>query len=37
LYSTTRRAAQAINKFIEYHVWKTKHMGRQSKRVSPRP
>jgi acyl-CoA synthetase (NDP forming) len=37
LYSTTRHAAQAINKFIEYHVWKTTHMGRQSKRVSPHP
>jgi len=37
LYSTTRRAAQAINKFIEYHAWKTTHMGRQSKKVSPRP
>jgi acyl-CoA synthetase (NDP forming) len=37
LYSTTRRAAQAINKFIEYHVWKNAHMGRQSKRVNPHP
>jgi len=37
LYSTTRRAAQAINKFIEYHVWRTTHMGRQSKGVNSHP
>ena len=37
LYSTTRRAAQAINKFIEYHIWKNAHLGHQSKGVNPHP
>jgi len=37
LYSTTRRAAQAINKFIGYHVWRNAHTGRQSKGVNRHP